>query len=160
QGFQTRLSRSKHNTDGQYQRLTIICQHAGNNRKPLTEMQANSEKTSKEKISKSIQMGCKAHINLSRPERDNVNQYVFVTTICNEHCYDLNCQLVDYENEVKMTEEMLKDIEFLTKNINLSTTQQRLYLEEKYPNQKIRSDIFRREIQKHRSSTKDLSNDA
>jgi hypothetical protein len=95
QGFQTRLNRSKRNADGQYQKLTIICQHAGN-RKPLTEMQANNEKSSKEKISKSIQMGCKAHINLSRPEKNNVNQYVFVTTIYNEHCHELNCQLVNY----------------------------------------------------------------
>jgi hypothetical protein len=160
QGFQTRLNRSKRNANGEYQKLTIICQHAGNNnRKPLTEMQA-SEKSSNEKISKSIQMGCKAHINLSRREKDNVNQYVFVTTIHNEHCHDLNCQLVDYENEVKMTAEMLTDIEFLTKKVNLSTTQQRLYLEEKYPSQKIRSDILRKEIQKHCPSTKDLSNDA
>jgi len=123
-------------------------------------MQTNNEKSLKEKVSKSIQMGCKAHINLSRPEKENVNQYVFVTTICNDHCHDLNCQLVNYENEVKMTEEMLKDIEFLTKKVNLSTTQQRHYLEEKYPNQKIRSDILRKEIQKHHPSTKDLSNDA
>ena len=82
-------------------------------------------------------MGCKAHINLSRPERDNVNQYVYITTIFNNHCHELNYQLVDYENEVKMTEEMLKDIEFLTKHVHLSATQQRIYLEEKYPEQKI-----------------------
>jgi hypothetical protein len=159
QGFQMRLSRSKRNADGQYQKLTIICQHAGN-RKPLTDIQLNNRKSSKEKVSKSIQMGCKAHINLSRPEKNNVNQYVFITTISNEHCHELNCELVNYENEVKMTEEMLKDIEFLTKYVNLSTTQQRVYLEKKYPNQKIRSDILRKEIQKHRPSTKDLSNDA
>ena len=85
---------------------------------------------------------------------------MFVTTIFNEHCYELNCQRVNYENEVNMTEEMLKDIEFLTKKVHLSTTQQRLYLEEKYPNQNIRSDILRREIQKHRLSAEDLNNDA
>jgi FAR1 DNA-binding domain len=136
QGFQTRLNRSKRNAAGEYQKLTIICQHAGKSRNPLTELQTNKEK-SKEKINRSIQMGCKAHINLSRPERDNVNQYVYVTTIFNDHCHELNCQLVDYENEVKMTEEMLKDIEFLTKHVHLSTTQQRIYFEEKYPEQKI-----------------------
>ena len=59
-----------------------------------------------------------------------------------------------------MSEEMLKDIEFLTKYVHLSTTQQRIYLEEKYPGQKIRSDILRSEIQKYRPSAKDLSNDA
>ena len=66
-------------------------------------------------------MGCKAYINLSKPEKNNDNKYVFITTILNEHCYELNCQLIDYENEVKMTEEMLKDIEFLTKQVHLST---------------------------------------
>ena len=120
----------------------------------------NKEKSSKEKISKSSQIDCKAHINLSRPEKNNVNQYVFVTTIFNEHCHELNCQRVNYENEVNMTEEMLKDIEFLTKKVHLSTTQQRLYLEEKYPNQNIRSDILRRKIQKHHLLAEDLNNDA
>jgi hypothetical protein len=163
QGFQTRLNRSERNAEGEYRKLTIICQHAGKHaskfRKPLTELQTNKEK-SKKKINKSIQMGCKAHINLSRPERDNINQYIYVTTISNDHCHELNCQLVNYENEVMMSEEMLKDIEFLTKNVHLSTTQQRIYLEEKYPDQKIRSDILRSEIQKYRPSAKDLSNDA
>lgn len=159
QGFQTRFNRSERNAEGEYRKLTIICQHAGKSRKPLTELQTNKEK-SKKKINKSIQMGCKAHINLSRPERDNINQYVYVTTISNDHCHELNCQLVNYENEVMMSEEMLKDIEFLTKHVHLSTTQQRIYLEEKYPEQKIRSDILRSEIQKYRPSAKDLSNDA
>jgi len=147
QGFQTRLNRSERNAEGEYRKLTIICQHSGNFRKPLTELQTNKDKLSKEKIRKSIQMGCKVHINLSRPEKNNDNKYVFITTILNEHCHELNCQLIDYENEVKMTEEMLKDIEFLTKQVHLSITQQRIYLEEKYPNQEIRSDILRREIQ-------------
>lgn len=159
QGFQTRLDRSKRNAEGEYQKLTIACQHSGRSRKPLTELQTNSEKL-KEKINKSIQMGCKAHINLSRPGKDNVNKYVFITTILNEHCHELNCQLVDYENGAKMTEEMLKDVEFLTKQVHLSTTQQRVYLEEKYPDQNIRSDVLRREIQKHRPTARDLSNDA
>ncbi|CAG8755466.1 1892_t:CDS:2, partial [Rhizophagus irregularis] len=156
QGFQTRFNRSERNAEGEYRKLTIICQHAGKSRKPLTELQTNKEK-SKKKINKSIQMGCKAHINLSRPERDNINQYVYVTTISNDHCHELNCQLVNYENEVMMSEEMLKDIEFLTKHVHLSTTQQRIYLEEKYPEQKIRSDILRSEIQKYRPSAKDLT---
>ncbi len=159
QGFQTRLNRSERDAEGEYRKLTIICQHAGKSRKPLTELQTNKEK-SKKKINKSIQIDCKAHINLSRPKRDNINQYVYVTTISNDHCHELNCQLVDYENEVMLPEEMLKDIEFLTKHVHLSTTQQRIYLEEKYPEQKIRSDILRSKIQKHRPSAKDLSNDA
>ncbi|GES82925.1 protein FAR1-related sequence 4 [Rhizophagus clarus] len=82
-------------------------------------------------------MGCKAHINLSRPEKDNINQYIYVTTISNDHCYELNCQLINYENKVMI-----------------------IYLEEKYPEQKIRSDILHSEIQKYRPSAKDLSNDA
>ncbi len=160
QGFQTRIDRSKRNAEGEYKKLTITCQHSGKSRKPLTELQTNKEKSSKKKISKSIQMGCKAHVNLSRPEKDNDNKYVFVTTISNEHCHELNCQLVDYENGAKMTENMLKDIKFLTKKVHLSITQQRLYLEEKYPDQTIRSDVLRREIQKHRPLAKDLNNDA
>ena len=161
QGFQTRLGRSDRNAKGEYRKLTIVCQHAGKYRSPLTELQANNNENSlQEKASKTVQINCKAHVNLSRPEKNNDNQYVFITTISNEHCHELNCQRVNYENEVRMTEEMLKDIEFLTKKVHLSTTQQRLYFEEKYPNQKIRSDILRREIQKYRPSAKDLNNDA
>jgi len=159
QGFQTHLNRSERNAKGEYRKLAIICRHAGKPKKPLTELQTNKEK-SKNKINRSVQMDCKAHVNLSRPEKDNDNQYVFVTTISNDHCHELNCQLVNYENKVIMSEEMLKDIEFLTKHVHLSTTQQRIYLEEKYPKQKIRSDILRNEIQKHHPSAKDLSNDA
>src|SRR5215469_7463319 len=100
QGFQTRLNRSERNAEGEYRKLTIICQHAGKSRKILTEIQTNKEKP-KEKIHRSVQMGCKAHVNLSRPERDNENQYILVTTILNDHCHELNCQLINYENEVK-----------------------------------------------------------
>ena len=153
QGFQTRLGRSSKCSSGEYQKLTIVCQHAGSRRSSITEIQTN-------RVSTTIQMDCKAHINLSRPEKNNINQYIYVTTILNTHCHELNRQLVDYENEVEMTEEMLKDIKFLTEQVHLSTTQQRIFLEEKYPNQKIRSDILRREIQKYRPSGKDLNNDA
>ncbi|CAB4416555.1 unnamed protein product [Rhizophagus irregularis] len=159
QGFQIQTDRSKRNAKGEYQKLTLVCQHFGNSRKPLTELQMNKEK-SKEKGNKSIKIDCKAYINLSRPEKDNGNKYVFVTTIFNKYCHKLNCQLVDYENGVKMTEKMLGDIEFLTKQVHLSTIQQRLYLEEKYSGQNIRSDILHKEIQKHYSLAKDLSNDA
>ncbi|CAB5394607.1 unnamed protein product [Rhizophagus irregularis] len=122
QGFQTRFNHSERNAEGKYRKLTIICQHDGKFRKPLTELQTNKEKSKK-----------------------SINQFRWV--------------LVNYENEVMMSEEMLKDIEFLTKHVHLSTTQQRIYLEEKYPEQKIRSDILCSEIQKYRPSAKDLSND-
>jgi hypothetical protein len=57
-----------------------------------------------------------------------------------------------------MSEKMLKDIEFLTKHIHFSIIQQRIYLEEKYSEQKIRSDIIRSEIQKYQLLAKDLNN--
>ena len=123
QGFQTRLGRSSKYNSGEYQKLTIVCQHAGSRRSSTTEIQTNREKSSKEKVNTTIQMNCKAHINLSRPEKNNINQYIYITTISNIHCHELNRQLVDYENEVEMTEEMLKDIKFLTEQVHLSTTQ-------------------------------------
>ncbi|RGB24493.1 hypothetical protein C1646_821572 [Rhizophagus diaphanus] len=93
--------------------------------------------------------GCKAYINLSRPEKNNVNQYVFVTTIVNEYCHELNYQLINYTKETVLTREMIEDIKFLTLQVHLTITQQRVYLEKKYFEQKIQSDILRYEIQKY-----------
>src|SRR4051812_38409076 len=40
QGFKTRFNRSERNAEGEYRKLTIVCQHAGKYRSPLTELQA------------------------------------------------------------------------------------------------------------------------
>ena len=102
----------------------------------LSSTEANSGLT-KKKIGRSIWIGCKAHINLSRLEKDNINQYVYITTIVNEHCHKLNHQLIRYKNKIALTDEMIKNIKFLTTQVQLTITQQRIYLEKKYPEQKI-----------------------
>jgi hypothetical protein len=114
----------------------------------------------KKKIGRFIRIGCKAHINLSRPEKNNINQYVYITTIVNEYCYELNHQLIRYKNEIALTDEIIKDIKFLTIQVQLIITQQRIYFEKKYPEQKIQFNILHYEIQKYRPLAKDLSNDA
>ena len=161
QGFTPRLDRSERSESmpkGEYRKLAIVCKHSGKlAKKPLAELSSNNMKA---KISKSIRLGCKAHVNLSRPEKNNVNRYVYVTTIVNEHCHELNSQLLSYQKEIELTEEMVEDIKFLTTQVHLSITQQRIYLEKKYPERKILSNILRSEIQKYRPSAKDLSNDA
>ncbi|CAB5388107.1 unnamed protein product [Rhizophagus irregularis] len=142
QGFQSRLDRSI----------------------PLTKLSLNNNIKENHKtiakVSKTIRLGCKAHINLSRPEKNNVNQYVFVITIVNEHCHELNSQLINYTKETALTREMIEDIKFLTLQVRLTITQQRVYLEKKYPERKIQSDILRYEIQKYRPSAKELNRDA
>ena len=163
------MDRSERNNDmpeGEYRKLSIVCQHAGKStKKPLVELSSNngteaSSRSKKAKISKSIRIGCKTHINLSRPEKNNIHQYVYVTTIINEHCHELNYQLIKYKNKIALTDEMIEDIKFLTSQVHLTITQQRIYLEKKYPEQKIQSNILHCEIQKYRPLAKDLSNDA
>ncbi|CAB4491280.1 unnamed protein product [Rhizophagus irregularis] len=167
QGFQSRLDRSDRNNNmpaGEYRKLAIVCQHSGKYKKPLAELSLNNNIKENHKtiakVSKTIRLGCKAHINLSRPEKNNVNQYVFVTTIVNEHCHELNSQLINYTKETALTREMIEDIKFLTLQVRLTITQQRVYLEKKYPERKIQSDILRYEIQKYRPSAKELNRDA
>ncbi|CAB5210828.1 unnamed protein product [Rhizophagus irregularis] len=139
QGFQSRLDRSDRNNNmpaGEYRKLAIVCQHSGKYKKPLAELSLNNNIKENHKtiakVSKTIRLGCKAHINLSRPEKNNVNQYVFVTTIVNEHCHELNSQLINYTKETALTREMIEDIKFLTLQVRLTITQQRVYLEKKY----------------------------
>ncbi len=71
----------------------MICQYASKStKKPLVELSntgVNSGLT-KEKISRSIWIGCKAHINLSKLKKNNINQYIYITIIANEHCHELN----------------------------------------------------------------------
>jgi hypothetical protein len=55
---------------------------------------------------------------------------------------------------------MIEDIKFLMLHVHLTITQQRVYLEKKYPEQKIQSSILHHEIQRYQLSAKDLSNDA
>ncbi|CAB5323937.1 unnamed protein product [Rhizophagus irregularis] len=167
QGFQSRLDRSDRNNNmpaGEYRKLAIVCQHSGKYKKPLAELSLNNNIKENHKtiakVSKTIRLGCKAHINLSRLEKNNVNQYVFVTTIVNEHCHELNSQLINYTKETALTREMIEDIKFLTLQVRLTITQQRVYLEKKYPERKIQSDILRYEIQKYRPSAKELNRDA
>ena len=52
QGFQARLGRSSKCSSGEYQKLTIVCQHAGSRRSSITEIQTN-------RVSTTIQMNCK-----------------------------------------------------------------------------------------------------
>ena len=79
--------------EGKYQKLTMICQYTSRFTKKLlvelSNIRANSELI-KEKISRSIQIGCKAHINLLKSEKNNINQYIYITTIANEDCHKLN----------------------------------------------------------------------
>ncbi|GES72615.1 hypothetical protein GLOIN_2v1793903 [Rhizophagus clarus] len=92
------LDRSEHNDNipvGEYRKLSIVCQHFSKPKKPLAELSSNNNikknyKIVKTKINKSIQLGCKAHINLLRPEQNNVNQYIFVITTINNHCHELD----------------------------------------------------------------------
>ncbi len=76
----------------------------------------------KEKISRSIQIGCKAHINLLKSEKNNINQYIYITTIANEHYHKLNYQLIKYKDEIALTDEMIEDIKFLTTQVQLTVT--------------------------------------
>ncbi len=111
--------------EGKYQKLTIVCQHVDRSTKKLLvelfNIRANSGLI-KKKISRFIQIGCKAYINLSKLEKNNINQYIYITIIANEHCHELNYQLIKYKNEIALTDEIIEDIKFLITQVQLTIT--------------------------------------
>ncbi len=68
-------------------------------------------------------MRCKTYINLLRSEKNNINQYIFIITIINKYYYKLNCQLINYKNEVILTEEIIENIKILTLQVHLTIIQ-------------------------------------
>lgn len=135
--------------EGDYiRRRTYICEHG----KKYT---SNSSKdTSTKKIS------CPWRLNASCPKENNPNFSVFINKIVDEHNHELNIEVIAFREGKKFSNEMLEDIQFLTNHCKMGATVQRRYLEAKYPTHPLYSKDLYAAIQKFRSTTKSLSNDA
>ena len=127
-----------------------ICEHGG---KHIFNPDSNKATLSK-KIS------CPWHVNASCPNKNNPCSSVFITKIVDEHNHDLNIEAAMFEEEKKFSNEMIKDIRFLTQHCKLGATAQRRYLKGKYPSQPIYNQDLYATIRKFRPTTKSLSNDA
>ncbi|RIB23006.1 hypothetical protein C2G38_2172475 [Gigaspora rosea] len=68
-----------------------------------------------EKSGKTVRQGCKWHINLSRPTKNNPNSRVFVTTFVNEHNHKMCSEALQFEKLKAFTNQMKEDIEFYIK---------------------------------------------
>ena len=98
-GFFIRKGRSE-KIESKRRKQTIVCHCEGvyNNKS--------------RKSSKSYRTGCKWHVNLSKPIKNNLNGMIFITTIFNGHIgHNLDPSACHFEVSKAFTKPMLKDIE-------------------------------------------------
>ena len=71
----------------------------------------------------------------------------------------MNLGAVAFKEEKRFSDEMMKDVQFLTNNCKMGATAQRKYLEAKYPFYPMYSQDLYVAIQNFQPTTKSLSND-
>ena len=125
-------------------RRTYICVHG------RTYDSSSDKNTSTKKIK------CPFLVNLHYSKKKLL---ITISKIVQEHNHSLNAQRIAYEEQKKFTEDILVDIEFLTK-CKFGATAQRKFLETKYPAHKFYNKDLYAAIQKFRPTAKSLSNDA
>ncbi|CAG8725732.1 23632_t:CDS:2, partial [Cetraspora pellucida] len=125
-GFGTRHLRVKKLENSDVRRCTIVCEHFG------CPKQTKSKNLQNKTTSKCI--GCTWQINISCPEKENPYRLIYITKIVDKHKnYELNLLYYTFQESLKFSEKMLKDIEFYMKKMNCSPQQIRKALEESYP---------------------------
>ncbi|CAG8725123.1 23706_t:CDS:2 [Cetraspora pellucida] len=85
----------------------IYCQNLG-----------SYQQVNPEKPERMIRQGCKWHINLSRPSKNNPNSLIFVTMFVNKHNHEMYSEVLQFEKLRTFTNEIKKDIEFYVKECN------------------------------------------
>ncbi|CAG8741786.1 28159_t:CDS:2, partial [Racocetra persica] len=101
---------------------------------------------------------CK-HSGLFRPKNAE-NFCVFVTTLNDNHNYDLSSKAIQFEKDKQFTEEMWEEINFLVTKCHLSATMIRRILKEKFSSHPIFARDFYVEIQRCRPSYSTIKCDA
>ncbi|CAG8596150.1 17241_t:CDS:2 [Dentiscutata erythropus] len=128
--------------DGKIMRKrTVLCRHSG-----------RYQSTNPTKARKSVKSECQWHVNLSRPFKQNPNNYVYVTTLKDEHNYEMCPEALQFERNKAFTKEMQEDVEFYVKRCRFGATLIRKVLKEKYPSHPIFSKDLYKEIRKHKPS--------
>ncbi|CAG8720578.1 2240_t:CDS:2 [Gigaspora margarita] len=117
-----------------------------------------SKDQKKETTSKCI--GCTWQINLSCLEKNNSNKIIYITKLVKEHKnHDLDHKYFEFWENLEVTLDMVKDVEFYLTKMNCSPQQIRKALEEKY-SVKIYMPVLHWVIKRFHSKPNDQANDA
>jgi len=72
------------------------------------------------------------HVNTSCPKVNNPDSTIFINKIVNEHNHNLNIEVVAFKKDIRFSNEIIDDVQFLTQYCRIEVTAQRRYLEGKY----------------------------
>ncbi|CAG8576463.1 16725_t:CDS:2 [Cetraspora pellucida] len=151
-GFKTKLGQSTmiETENGKIMRKrTILCHHSG--RYQLK----NSTKSGK-----SIKLECPWHVNLSRPSKQNSNNYVYITTLNDEHNHEMCPEALQFERDKVFTKEMRDDVEFYIRQCHFGATLIWRILKQKYSFHPVFSKDLYKEIQKYKPTAQFNQGDA
>ncbi|CAG8691749.1 17882_t:CDS:2 [Funneliformis caledonium] len=112
-GFNLCKSRKKE-CGGELRKRTFICERSGKPQKNKEDKQPDSKK-----------ILCPWHVNLSLPEKNNVEKLIIVTKFVDHHNHELHPK--------DFTVQVIQDVEILTKHCKVGAVIQRKYLRAKYP---------------------------
>ncbi|CAG8551862.1 12152_t:CDS:2 [Funneliformis mosseae] len=112
-GFNLCKSRKKE-CGGELRKRTFICERSGKPQKNKEDKKPDSKK-----------ILCPWHVNLSLPEKNNVEKLIIVTKFVDHHNHELHPK--------DFTVQVIQDVEILTKHCKVGAVIQRNYLRAKYP---------------------------
>ncbi|CAB5216084.1 unnamed protein product [Rhizophagus irregularis] len=87
-------------------------------------------------------------INTSCPKLKNLEKYVIINKIVEQHNHSLDVSIVEFEDSRKFTDSMIEDIKFMTVSCKFGVTAQRKFLEWKYPTHPLYSQELHNTIQR------------
>ncbi len=78
-------------------------------------------------------MLCPWHVNASCLKVNNSDSTIFINKIMNEYNHDLNIEAVAFRKDIRFSDKMMDDVQFLTQYCKIEAMVQRRYLKGKYP---------------------------
>ncbi|CAG8756548.1 4221_t:CDS:2, partial [Gigaspora rosea] len=85
----------------------------------------------------SKRIGCTWHLNLSKPTKNNLLNFVYITTFINEHSHELLPKRLEFIEAKKFTDNMVERVLFYAKDIGLNPRSIKRALEKEFPDYPI-----------------------
>ncbi|CAG8547072.1 20483_t:CDS:2 [Cetraspora pellucida] len=128
---------------------TILCHYSG-----------RYQSKNSTKSGKSIKLECPWHVNLSQPSKQNLNNYVYITTLNDEYNHEMCPEALQFERDKVFTKEMRDDVEFYVRQCHFGATLIRRILKQKYSFHPVFSKNLYKEIQKYKPTAQFNQGDA
>ncbi|CAG8632338.1 4870_t:CDS:1 [Cetraspora pellucida] len=107
----------------------------------------------------SKKLNCPFLVNVSYSRIKNSEELVFVNKVVKDHNHVINREMIKFKESKKFTKEMIDDIKFITVSCKFDATNQRKFLENKYPLHAIYSKDLYAAISKFCPTQNSLLND-